>query len=236
MPEHDKAAAIGASNYRLLKSGLATWEDIVTPNRVRDFREVVAKKNLTVKQMVAHGVKPYQAQQAYSAVHTTEHEAAERHRPGTAPETDRRRSQSGEPGQRTVEAAGRTGHRRSRPDGTVYQRPGLVRRSAAGFGGPSAAELAGLIAGWKPTKQRAAMQPQPIERTDLAAAEIQKARDEQRAANAAEAAANPVVILPPVEDEGLRLSRKYLDEQRQELERLTREMNENRALLRYDTR
>jgi hypothetical protein len=36
--DSQKTAAIGASNYRLLKSGLATWEDIVSPNRVRDFR------------------------------------------------------------------------------------------------------------------------------------------------------------------------------------------------------
>ena len=40
--ESQKAAAIGVLNYRLLKSGLAKWDDIVTPNRVRDFREVVA--------------------------------------------------------------------------------------------------------------------------------------------------------------------------------------------------
>jgi hypothetical protein len=80
MPEHDKAAAVGPSNYRLLKSGLAQWEDIVTPNRVRDFREVVAKKKLTVKQMTDHGVKNYQAEQAYSAVHTAEHEHVERQR------------------------------------------------------------------------------------------------------------------------------------------------------------
>jgi hypothetical protein len=80
MPEHDKAAAIGASNYRLLKSGLVKWEDIVIPNRVRDFREVVAKKNLTVKQMTDHGVKKYQAEKAYSAVPTAEHEHVERQR------------------------------------------------------------------------------------------------------------------------------------------------------------
>ena len=83
--------------------------------------------------MVAHGVKPYQAQQAYSS---RPHRRARTRRTaaaGTAPETDRRRSEPGEPGQRTVEAAGRTGHSRRRPRGPVYQRPGLVRRSAAGY-------------------------------------------------------------------------------------------------------
>ena len=76
--DSQKAAAIGASNYRLLKSGLASWEDIVSPNRVRDFREVVAKKKLTVKQMVDHGVKKFEAEKAYSAVHTEEHQHVER--------------------------------------------------------------------------------------------------------------------------------------------------------------
>jgi hypothetical protein len=80
MSEHDKAAAIGASNYRLLKSGLAKWEDIVTDSQVRDFREVVARNKLTVKQITDHGVKKYQAEQAYNAVHTAEHQAVEAHR------------------------------------------------------------------------------------------------------------------------------------------------------------
>jgi hypothetical protein len=57
MDPDDQMAAIVASNYRLLKSGLIKWEDIVTPNRVRDFREVVTEKNLTVQEMVNHGVK-----------------------------------------------------------------------------------------------------------------------------------------------------------------------------------
>jgi hypothetical protein len=80
MPQAEKTAAIGASNYKLLKSGLATWDDIVTPHRVRDFREVVAKKHLSVEQMVKHGVKRIFAEQAYSAVHTTEHQHIERQR------------------------------------------------------------------------------------------------------------------------------------------------------------
>ena len=80
MSEADQAAAIGASNYRLLKSGLASWEDIVTKNRVRDFREVVARKKLTVAEMVKHGVKKYQAEKAYASVHTSEHELVEQKR------------------------------------------------------------------------------------------------------------------------------------------------------------
>jgi hypothetical protein len=80
MPHDQQVAAMGASNYKLLESGLVQWEDIVSENRVRDFREVVARKRLTVKEMTAHGVKKYQAEEAYRSVHTAAHQAAEQHR------------------------------------------------------------------------------------------------------------------------------------------------------------
>jgi hypothetical protein len=63
--QSQKSAAIGASNYKLLKSGLATWEDIVTPNRVCDFREVVSKKRLSIETMTMYGVSKYQATTAF---------------------------------------------------------------------------------------------------------------------------------------------------------------------------
>jgi len=78
---HDQqVAAIGASNYRLLDQGLVVWEDIVTPSRVRDLREVVAIKKLTVHQMVRAGVNPRYAEEAHESVHTPEHELVERKR------------------------------------------------------------------------------------------------------------------------------------------------------------
>ena len=80
MSDADKRAAIGASNYRLLKAGVASWEDIVTPTRVRDLREVVHRKGLTVEQMVKAGVRLPQAEQAHAAVHTAAHEFAENQR------------------------------------------------------------------------------------------------------------------------------------------------------------
>jgi hypothetical protein len=80
MSHSQQVAAIGASNYKMLTSGLVKWEDIVTESRVRDFREVVANKRLTVPQMVKHGVKKLQAERAYNAVRTAEHEAVEQHR------------------------------------------------------------------------------------------------------------------------------------------------------------
>lgn len=67
MPEAQKTAAIGASNYRLLHAGLVQWDDIVTPERVRSLAEVVARNGLTVAAMVAAGVLPAIARRAYEA-------------------------------------------------------------------------------------------------------------------------------------------------------------------------
>jgi hypothetical protein len=161
MSESDKAAAIGASNYRLLKSGLAKWEDIVTPNRVRDFREVVAKKNLSVKQMVDHGVKKYQAEQAYSAVHTAEHEHVERQRrellqkltgAGLSQENLVRELSSSLAARVTI-AAG--------PEGPYTSGPAWSGGPLPGVGPSGAAELAKLISGYRPKRQRAAMAQKP---------------------------------------------------------------------------
>jgi len=80
MPPAEQAAAIGASNYKLLKAGVVDWKDIVTPSRVRDLREVVAKKKLTIDQMERAGVGPRWAAEAHAAVHTPEHEAIARQR------------------------------------------------------------------------------------------------------------------------------------------------------------
>jgi hypothetical protein len=82
MNDEGKCAALGMPNYRLLESGLAAWEDIVTPNRVREFHEVIARKHLPVEQMLAHGVDRQSAEAAYAMVHTPEHERVERERRG----------------------------------------------------------------------------------------------------------------------------------------------------------
>jgi hypothetical protein len=79
MSHSDQVAAIGSSNYRLLKMGVADWKDIVTPNRVRDFREVVANKRLNVKTLVGAGVNPKVAERAYATVNTPGHVLAEQH-------------------------------------------------------------------------------------------------------------------------------------------------------------
>jgi len=80
LPHHEQVAAIGAGNYRLLKEGLADWSDIVTPTRVRDLREVVAIKKLSLQELLDAKIKPQFAEEAHNAVHTPEHELVERHR------------------------------------------------------------------------------------------------------------------------------------------------------------
>ena len=165
MPESEQAAAIGASNYRLLKSGLAKWEDIVTPNRVRDFREVVARNKLTVDQMVKHGVKKYQAEKAYADVHTTEHERIERQRR----ELIEKITAAGVSHDKLIEelskrlagrvtiAPGPTGAQVGRPQDTGG--PAWSGGGLPGTGPSSAGELAKLISGWKPP--RAPVKPKP---------------------------------------------------------------------------
>ncbi len=156
--DSQKTAAIGAANYKLLESGLAKWDDIVTPSRVRDFREVVARKNLTVKQMVAKGVSQYQAEKADSAVHTTEHEHAERQRreliqnltgAGLSHETLVEELSSRLAARVKIEEG---------PTGPYTEGPAWSGGKLLGTGG-HAAELAQLLAGWKPTAKVAAPKP-----------------------------------------------------------------------------
>ena len=80
LDEHQRAEVVGVGNYRLIKAGLVAWEDVVSPYRVRDLREVVAVRKLTEAQMIKAGVAPAVARQAYAAVHTPAHQLAEQQR------------------------------------------------------------------------------------------------------------------------------------------------------------
>ena len=80
MPHDQQVAAIGDANYKLLKNGVVDWKDIVTPMRVRPFREVVSLKNLSIRQIEDVGVSPRIAKQAHAAVNTPEHVLVEQHR------------------------------------------------------------------------------------------------------------------------------------------------------------
>jgi hypothetical protein len=72
-----QTAAMGKSNWRLVQSGLAKFSDVVTPGRIRDFREVVDHLDLDVKQLTKAGVSRHQAAKAYDATHTAAHAAAD---------------------------------------------------------------------------------------------------------------------------------------------------------------
>lgn len=80
MEPHQQAIAIGASNWKLLKAGVATWADIVTAYRVRDLAEVVSLLKLSVKQLLAARVRPADATRAVGMAGMTEEEHAERRR------------------------------------------------------------------------------------------------------------------------------------------------------------
>jgi len=77
MPE--KVAAIGRSNWALLRSGVVTWEQIVTPARVRSFREVMDLNRISIKAAIKAGVQPSIARTAYSATPSPEHVHAAQH-------------------------------------------------------------------------------------------------------------------------------------------------------------
>lgn len=76
LPEDQKAKVVGVANLKLIESGVVEWEDVVTGQRVRDLREVVATRQLLVEAMTAAGVAKRTAEQAYQAVHTPAHQLA----------------------------------------------------------------------------------------------------------------------------------------------------------------
>ena len=82
MTPANKRAAVGASNFKLLESGKAKWDDVVTGARVRTLREVVARNKLSVEEMKRVGIKEHIATQAYESVHTGAHAIQATHRKG----------------------------------------------------------------------------------------------------------------------------------------------------------
>jgi hypothetical protein len=75
-----QSVVVGRANLTLIERGVVQWSDVVTPSRVRDFREVVALKKLSIRSMVESGVNRSQAEKAYATVHTPHHEVAAQHR------------------------------------------------------------------------------------------------------------------------------------------------------------
>lgn len=79
MPHSQQVAAVGAANWRLIESGLATFADVVTSTRVRPFFEVVARGQYSLKSILKSGVTRGTATKAYATVHTPAIELAKKH-------------------------------------------------------------------------------------------------------------------------------------------------------------
>jgi hypothetical protein len=75
-----RAKVVGVANLQLIDAGVVKWEDVVTGQRVRDLREVVASKKLTVDRMTGAGVTRSVAERAYATVNTPAHELADQQR------------------------------------------------------------------------------------------------------------------------------------------------------------
>ena len=64
LPPHQQAIAIGASNWKLIKSGVVEWGDVVTRGRIKPFSEVVETYKLTAADLKRAGVGKFQAARA----------------------------------------------------------------------------------------------------------------------------------------------------------------------------
>jgi hypothetical protein len=164
MPLDQQKAAVGASNWRLLESGVVEWKDVVTPARVRDFREVVALKKLSVKTLTDAGVKPIFAEAAHAAVHTQAHQLAAAQR---AAQEARLKAAGMNNQQLAAELAKRLGERIS-----LQSVPTLAGTTTTtrliGAGGSTAAQLRKLLS--LATITTAAMGPKPKKAVKLEAA------------------------------------------------------------------
>jgi hypothetical protein len=80
LDHQQQSVVVGRANLTLIERGVVQWSDVVTPSRVRDLREVVALKKLSIRSMVDAGVNRSQAEKAYATVHTPNREIAVQHR------------------------------------------------------------------------------------------------------------------------------------------------------------
>lgn len=76
LPPTERSRVMGASNLKLVEAGVVDWKDVVTEGRVRDLREVVSLRRLSVDAMVKAGVPRKNAEDAYRTVNTAAHDLA----------------------------------------------------------------------------------------------------------------------------------------------------------------
>lgn len=77
LPPDQKAAAVGANNWRLIRSGKVKWEDVVTEGRVRSLSEVVSLKRLSLETLGDAGIPKAIAEKAHKAGNTAAHTLAD---------------------------------------------------------------------------------------------------------------------------------------------------------------
>jgi hypothetical protein len=75
LPPPQQARVIGVANWRLVESGTVPWGDVVTRTRIRPLKEVIARNELSVRDLTVAGVPRGRAASAWAAVHTPEREA-----------------------------------------------------------------------------------------------------------------------------------------------------------------
>jgi hypothetical protein len=161
MPKAEQAAAIEASNYKLFKAGVVKWEDIVTRSRVRNLREVVAKKKLTVDDMKRAGVGRVQVQRAYTAVRAPEHELVAQQRQEIMQRlVGAGLSQEAIVGELSKCLAARVMIAEG-PMGPYTEGSAWGAHRLPGVGASDAAALGALLSAWRPTKTRAVMGLKP---------------------------------------------------------------------------
>jgi hypothetical protein len=219
MPHSQQVAAIGASNYKLLKNGVIEWKDVVTPLRVRPLREVVALKKLSIKSMVDVGVRPSIAQTAHASVHTAEHELIAQQRKELV---DNLKGAGLSHEQLVDQLAKGLASRVSigaGPD-TYGLGPAWKGGPVAPFdfgSGSNAARLAMLLS------PRRLTGPAPKKRP------LEQARDDQRAQNQADAVKQPVVVMHPTTDDDIRRYEGYLGDAKKEASERERKLLEGAA-------
>lgn len=58
LDEKERTRVVGKANLQLIEAGIVGWDDVVTPSRIRDFRDVVLLQDLDAKDLKRAGVSP----------------------------------------------------------------------------------------------------------------------------------------------------------------------------------
>lgn len=76
LPPEEQIKVMGKAVYELYQEGVITWEDAITPTRIRTLREIVSREQLTVEELVEAGVSEHKALDAWLTVNSPSHQLA----------------------------------------------------------------------------------------------------------------------------------------------------------------